>query len=166
MKDLVCKDMMPLEKNCLLPGDTVSKAFKLMRSKGMRFLAVINENDVYLGVFTSPTLIRLMLPRAMTIEMGGKNANKGLHNLNFLNMSEKNFFESLSEVKDEPVINHLSDPKSIPIASPNTPIMEGILLLHQYKRHVILVEPDTGRFVGILSINSVLLKIFGENHTI
>ena len=34
--------------------------------------------------------------------------------------------------------------------------MEGIFLIHQYKRHVILVEPQTNRFVGTLSANSLL----------
>lgn len=166
MTNLMCRDVMPKDQEVLHPEDTVSKAFKLMRRKGMRFLPVVDENGIYLGVFTSPTLIRLMLPRAMTIQLGGKNANKGLYNLNFLNMEEEDFYDSLSEVKNEPVGKHLSDPKNIPVTSPDTPIIEGVLLLHQYKRHVILVEPETEKFVGVVSINSALRKIFDEDYEI
>ncbi|MBS9778263.1 MAG: CBS domain-containing protein [Gammaproteobacteria bacterium] len=164
MFNLTCKDVMSSEQVVLHPNDTVSKAFQLMRSKGMRFLPVVDEEGKYLGVFTSPTLIKLLLPRAITIEMGGRGTHKGLNSLNFLNLEEEDFCSSLSEIKTEPVINHLSDPKNIPVTPPETPVIEGVLLLHQYKRHVILVEPVTNEFVGVLTINSVLREIFDEKY--
>ncbi len=34
--------------------------------------------------------------------------------------------------------------------------MEGIFLLYKYKRHLILVEPETNRFIGTVSANSLL----------
>ncbi len=160
---LTCKDVMGIEQSTLRPADTVSTAFHLMRQKGIRFLPVVAEDGTYIGVFTSPTLIKLLLPRAITIQMSGK-GSRSLSNLGFYHVDEEDFHDSLAEEKDEPVINHLSDPDNIPIVSPDTPMMEGILLLHKYKRHVIVVEPKTGRFVGVVSINSVLKKIFDKDH--
>ncbi len=161
---LTCKDIVQNNQETLLPTDTVSRAFYLMRKKGMRYLPVVSEDGEYIGVFTSPTLIKLMLPRAMTIHLGGKNSNKGLYDLNFLNMEEEDFYGALVEVKDEQVQNYLSDEKNIPVIPPNTPIIEGVLLLHKYKRHVILVEPETNQFVGVVSINAILKKIFDEDY--
>lgn len=162
--NLTCKDMMLKDQVVLRPDDTVSRAFTLMRRQGMRFLPVVKEDGTYIGVFTSPSLIRLLLPQAITIQMGGKNANKGLNDLRFFNLDQDSFEESLKEVKDEPVANYLSDPKNIPTTAPDTPIMEGILLLHKYKRHVILIEPDSKQFVGVLSNNSTLQHIFDEDY--
>ncbi len=162
MFNLTCKDVIPAKQVVLHPEDTVSKAFKLMRSEGMRFLPVVDQEGKYLGVFTSPTLIKLLLPRAVTITMAGKSINQGLQHLNFLQMKDEDFYSSLSDIKHEPVTNYLSDPKNIPVTSPDTPIIEGVLLLHQYKRHVILVDPESKKFVGFLTINDTLRKIFDE----
>lgn len=159
---LTCKDLMRPNQVTLSPDDTVITAFKLILEHGMRFLPVVDNTGRYLGVFTSPTLIKLLLPRAMTIELGGKDAHKGLNNLGFFNIGEADFHQSLTDIKDEKVINHLSEKSNIPVVAPDTPIMEGVLLLHQYKRHVILVEPDTDKFVGVLSINAVLQKVFDK----
>lgn len=164
---LTCKDVMGKSQATLSPTDTVSTAFHLMRKKGIRFLPVVDADGVYLGVFTSPTLIKLLLPRAMTIELsGGKKHNKSINNLGFYKIDEETFQESLAEEKDEPVINHLSDPGNIPTVNPDTAVMEGVLLLHKYKRHVIVVEPDSNKFVGVVSINSMLKTIFDEDHII
>ncbi|PID63481.1 MAG: hypothetical protein CR974_01820 [Gammaproteobacteria bacterium] len=162
MTNLTCRDLMLQDQVTLHPEDTVSKAFRLMRSKGMRFLPVVDDHGQYVGVFTSPTLIRLLLPPAVTIDVGGKNLHKGLNDLKFFNMSKEKFSEALDGVKGDAVKNYLSDPDNIPVTHPDTPIMEGILLLHKHKRHVILVEPDTRQFVGVLSINSSLRNIFDE----
>lgn len=162
---LTCRDVMPSHQITLKPDDTVSKAFNLMRANGMRFLPVVAEDGTYVGVFTSPTLIKLLLPRAITIQMSGKDS-KGLSNLGFYNIDEQDFHQSLKDIKDEKVINHLSDPDNIPVTSPDTAVMEGILLLHKYKRHVILVEPETNQFVGVVSINSALKNIFDKDYRV
>lgn len=164
---ITCKDVMVEDQSTLKPTDTVSKAFQLMRKKGIRFLPVVADDGTYVGVFTSPTLIKLLLPRAMTIELsGGKKSNKSINNLGFYHVDEDTFHDSLAEEKDESVVNHLSDPGNIPLLAPNTPVMEGVLMLHKYKRHVVLVEPDSNQFVGVVSINSVLSKMFDEDHVV
>lgn len=159
---LTCKDVMLADQPILHPNDSVSKAFKLMRRHGVRYLPVVDEEGTYLGVFTSPTLIKLLLPRAVTINLGGKGTDKGLHNLGFFNIDEEDFQHQLEELRDELVQDYLSDPKNIPVTSPKTSIMEGILLLNKYKRHVILVKPKTQKFVGVVTINSVLQQLFNE----
>ncbi len=166
---LTCKDVMVSSdiQVVLRPTDTVSTAFQLMRKMGVRFLPVIDDEGKYLGVFTSPTLIKLLLPRALTIKLGGMHeAHHALNDLKFYHVDKELFHNSLAEDKNESVMNYLSEPDSIPILSPDTSIMEGVLMLHKYKRHVILVDPKTDKFVGVVSINSVLREVFEEDSVI
>ncbi len=161
---LTCKEVMVSNQIILRPTDTVKTAFQLMRKKGVRFLPVVDDNGKYLGVFTSPTLIKLLLPRAMTIELGGnEEVHQALNDLKFYHVNKETFHSSLAEEKNESVMNHLSEPDSIPVVSPDTSVMEGVLLLHKFKRHVIVVEPNTDKFIGVVSINSVLKEIFDED---
>ncbi len=166
---LTCRDVMISSdlQAVLRPTDTVSTAFQLMRKKGVRFLPVVDNDGKYLGVFTSPTLIKLLLPRALTIEVGGNDdAPQALSDLKFYHVDKKTFHNSLKEEKDASVMNYLSDADNIPVLSPETSVMEAVLLLHRYKRHVILVEPDTNKFIGVVSINSVLKEIFDEDYIV
>lgn len=160
---LTCKDLMiPPERQAKLSAQaTVRDAFYLMREGGMRFLPVIADNGDYLGVFTSPTFMKLLLPRAITIHLGGHDANKGLNDLNFYKLKDEDFYQGLKAVKDEPVLKHLSNPKDIPTTKANAPIIEGMLLLYRYKRHVILLEGK--KFVGVLSINAVMRHVFADD---
>lgn len=158
--NLTCRDVMLECPVLLTPEDTVEKAFKLICEHGMRYLPVVDKDNKYLGVFTSATLIMLLLPPSMTIKIGGMDTDKGLKNLGFYHMSKEDFMEISKGLREMKVIDNLSAVKNIPVASPDTSIMEGILLLHNYKRHVILVEPETQQFVGVLTIKSVLKHIF------
>ncbi len=158
---LTCRDVMLENPVLLSPEDTVEKAFKLICTHGMRYLPVVDSDGKYIGVFTSATLIRLLLPSSMTIEIAGMDTDKGLKNLGFYHMGREDFLEKSQELKDEKVTDNLSHEKNIPVTSPDTPVMDGVLLLHNYKRHVILVEPESRKFVGVVTIKSVLSHIFG-----
>ncbi len=160
---LTCRDVMLAEPVLLSPDDSVEKAFKLICEHGMRYLPVVDADGIYVGVFTSPTLIKLLLPSSLTIKVGGMDTDKGLKNLGFYHMDKEDFMEKSKDLHLEKVVDNLSNPKNIPLTHPDTPIMEGILLLHNYKRHVILVEEETNKFIGVLTIKSVLNSIFNYN---
>ena len=80
-----------------------------------------------------------------------------------MSLSKADFDAQLERLKGEKVSDYLSDPTNIPVAAPDTPVMEGIFLIYKYKRHVILVDPDTGRFVGTVSANSLLGHVFSDS---
>lgn len=168
---LTCYDVMvpPEKQNTILPGESVATAFNVIKRSRARFLPVVDESGKYLGVFTAPTLLKLFLPKAVlispagTIGKGKSKTRRGqLDNLSFMRLSEEDLNAQLERLKDERVVDHMSDPDNIPVAAPDTPVMEGIFLIYQYKRHVILVEPKTGRFVGTLSANSLLDHVLGD----
>lgn len=163
-KGLTCRDVRVhwAEQETILPDQTVALAFDKIRRSKARFLPVVDENGKYIGVFTAPTLMKLLLPKAATIAMGRETGRGQIGNLSFMSLSREDFDAQLEQLKTEIVSDNLSDPANIPVVPPNTPIMEGIYLIYKYKRHVILVEPDTGIFKGTVSPNSLLDRVFGE----
>lgn len=153
---LTCFDVMvpPEDQNTIHPEESVARAFNIIKKSGARFLPVIDDAGRYLGVFTAPTLLKLILPKAALI--GLEHTRVRLNNLGFMSLSEADFEARLQQLRHEKVGDNLSDPENIPVVAPETPVMEGIFLIHQYKRHVVLVDPKTGRFVGTMSPNSLL----------
>ncbi len=159
--NLVCKDVMNQNQLTVRPETTIIDAFNLIRKYKVRYLPVVNEDGTYFGVFTSPTLIRMLLPAAATIELASNQSSAmAVANLNFFEITPEDFADRLQNLADEKIGDHISDKRKIPIVSPKKGIMDGVMLLHKYKRHVILVEPDTRQFVGVLTINSVLGHLF------
>lgn len=158
---LTCRDVMvpPHKQKTVDPGESVATAFNIIRESRARFLPVVDQDGRYVGVFTAPTLLKLILPKAATI---GRHSDSGIgkmDNLSFLNLSKEDFTTQIERLKTEKVIDNMSQPENIPIAPPETPVMTGILLIHKYKRHLILVEPDTDRFVGTVSANSLMENV-------
>jgi CBS domain-containing protein len=115
----------------------------------------VDENGKYVGVFTAPTLLKLILPRAATIGMS-ENSRVPIDHLGFMSLTKSDFDEQVERLRDLKVSDNLSSKANIPVTAPDTPIMEGIFLVYKYKRHVVLVEPKTDRFVGTVSSNSLL----------
>ncbi len=159
--NLTCKDVMNENQITVKPETNVVEAFNLIRKYKVRYLPVLEDDGTYIGVFTSPTLIKMMLPAAATIKLtGNQSSAMVVDNLNFFEIEAEDFAERLDYLVNEKVGDHLSKKRNIPIVSPNKGIMDGVMLLHKYKRHLILVEPETRKFVGVLTINSVLSHLF------
>lgn len=157
---LTCQDVMvsPDRQITIGPDTSVSDAFQLFKKHRARFLPVIDADGKYLGVFTAPTLLKLLLPKAATIGLNTDSMRVSLEGLGFMSLSKADFEAQLEHLREELVKDNLSNPANIPVTAPETPIMEGIFLYYKYKRHVVLVDSDSGRFVGTVSSNSLLEK--------
>ena len=155
---LTCFDVMVPSalQRTIHPEQSVAVAFNIIKQSRARFLPVVDGDGTYVGVFTAPTLLKLILPRAATIGMNSESTRVPLDNLGFMNLSKEDFDAQLERLHGEKVTDNMSNPVNIPVAAPDTPVMEGIFLLYKYKRHLILVEPETNRFIGTVSANSLL----------
>ncbi|NVO57996.1 CBS domain-containing protein [Rhodobacteraceae bacterium B1Z28] len=155
---LTCRDVMvpPEVQETIHTDDTVAKAFDIIRDSRVRFLPVVDTQGKFAGVFTAPTLIKMILPNAALIGMSSEATRVPISSLSFMDLTKEDFKEQITRLNEERVGDHMSNPANIPVAAPDTPVMEGIFLIHKFKRHVFLVEPDTGRFVGTVSPNSLM----------
>ncbi|WP_217353854.1 CBS domain-containing protein [Ruegeria arenilitoris] len=155
---LTCYDVMvPTEvQRTIHPDESIATAFNIIRDSRARFLPVVEDDGTYVGVFTAPTLLKLILPKAATIGLNDDASRVPIESLSFMNLTRDDFDQQLERLKTEKVRDNMSRPTNIPVAAPDTPVMEGIFLIYKFKRHVILVEPETKRFVGTVSANSLL----------
>jgi CBS domain-containing protein len=153
-----CKDVMVPShvQKTVPPHESVATALKIIKASRARFLPVVDEQGTYKGVFSAPTLLRLLLPKAALIGLDNEASRLNMNHLGFLSLNNEDFDAQVAQLKDKHVVDHMSLPENIPVAAPDTPVMEGIFLIHRYKRHLMLVEPDTQAFVGTVSANSLL----------
>lgn len=155
---LICRDVMVPShtQKTIHPDASVSQALDIIKACRARFLPAVDDTGKYVGMFSAPTLLKLIMPTAATINFSSDDSRLKLDNLSFLNLTREDLDKRVEQLKNEKVGDNLSRPEKIPVTAPDTPLMEGIFLIHKFKRHLVLVEPDTGRFVGTVSANSVL----------
>lgn len=121
---------------------------------------MVDAGGAYVGVFSAPTLLKLILPKAALINHSYEPSR--FESLHFLSLSKSDFEAQLAGLRNERVRDNMSLPENIPVAAPDTPVMEGIFRIHKFKRHLMLVEPDSGTFVGTVSANSILDRVLGD----
>lgn len=145
-----CRDIMTENPTTLRPEQTLHEALEAIHNSGKRYLSVVDEYGDFVGIFSSMTLLKRLLPRSVSIDMGRK-----MVDLNFMKTNIEELQEMLDKIGHEPVKDHLINRK-IPTCSPDDSIMEALFLLHQHHAHVIVTEKDSQRFLGIISINGLL----------
>lgn len=158
---LTCADVMvsPDLQKTIHPDASVADALELLKKHRARFIPVVDDAGKYCGVFSAPTMLKLLLPKAATIGLNTDSMRVSMDHLGFMNLDRQHFSEQVKNLKAEKVSENMSNPSNIPVTAPNTPIMEGIFLAYKFKRHVMLVEPSSKRFVGTVSANSLLDKV-------
>jgi CBS-domain-containing membrane protein len=133
--------------------DTVGTAANYILTHHLRHLPVVDEQGRYLGIFGIYALLRLTLPRAVTLE-------HGLTSVPFTTDSLLDLHQRLHELADESVVSCLR--QDVEVVNPETPLMETVLILLRARMGLPVVEKTTGRLAGMISSWEALEKIFGE----
>ena len=133
--------------------DTVGTAARYILTHRLRHLPVVDEEGRYLGIFGIFSLLQLTLPKAVMVD-------RGLADVSFLSGGLPELRERLREQADELVINSLR--QDVPTVSPETPLMETVLLLLRTRMALPVVIEETGRLVGTISSWEALNSIVGE----
>lgn len=145
-----CRDIMLTNPVVLRPDQTLLQALHIIHGRGVRYLPVVDDAGNFVGIFSSLTLMRLLLPQTFSIKMG-----KMPVDLNFMRTSLEEVRERLGEISHETIGNHVIR-EDIPTCTPDSSIMEAIHLLHAHHAHVIITEPGSRKFAGIVTINGLL----------
>lgn len=144
MKTL-CSHIMVKDPVTLQPDCTFRQALFIAQEHNVRYLPVVDDNQRFLGLFSSLTLLNLLLPQAVSINMGKKPVD-----LNFMRTSIANLQEQLDEIGHQPIFRHLIT--DVPTCHADSSIMEAIHILHNHHTHVVITDKATNRFLGIITI--------------
>jgi CBS domain-containing protein len=126
----------------LRPTDIISTAVEYIMQHRYRSLPVVDEEGRYLGVFGVNCLLKLVLPKAAIME-------KGLESVGFIHESLLDLQHRMNEVSDQPISVCMST--DIATVGPDTPLVETLLTLYRTKSSVPVLEPKTGKLLGVIS---------------
>jgi CBS domain-containing protein len=130
----------------------LTDAIDLLFRHRIKSLPVVNADGLYQGLFGIHTLVRDLLPRAATLTEDAR-----LGDLAFVHDTLATFKERLAGRLAEPVIQ-FSDTTLRPLV-PEMSLVETLLHLHRYHHNLPVVDPQTGRLLGLVTYWSVLAKL-------
>jgi len=136
------------------PADTVERAAELLVRERALALPVVEASGKLVGTFGVDDLARLLLPRAVTLGVGLEE----LTDLDFVVDSLEELRERMAHVRTDPVGDHLGDGADR-VLHPDSSFTEALFLLHRLGRDLPVVDPSTGRLVGMVSPWDVLSRL-------
>jgi len=134
----------------LHPTDKISMGVHHIMKYRYRRLPVVDDEGHFVGVFGVSCLLRLVLPKAVVME-------KGLETAPFVRDSLSDLHRRLKRVEDEPI--SLCMRFEMATVSPDTPLLETLLTLYKTRASLPVVDPDTGKLVGVISYFDVGEKV-------
>ncbi|MEN8206855.1 MAG: CBS domain-containing protein [Pseudomonadota bacterium] len=132
------------------PTDKISMGVHHIMKHRYRRLPVVDDAGHFMGVFGVSCLLRLVLPKAVVME-------KGLESVPFVRDSLSDLHRRLKAVEDEPISLCMRD-EMVRVA-PDTPLLETLLTLYKTRASLPVVDPDTGKLVGVISYFDVGDKV-------
>ena len=127
-------------------------AAALIMKHKFRNLPVIDDQGRYLGVISSNRLLRIILPKAATME-------PPLERLEFVHDTLDDLQERWKDAQDRPVTDFLDN--DVQTVAPDTSLDETLLTLYRNRTSLPVVDTETGHLVGIVSHWSVGNAVVG-----
>jgi CBS domain-containing protein len=126
----------------LHPEDSIITGIEIVMKYRYRRLPVVDAEGIFQGVFGVNCLLRMALPKAVVME-------DGLENIHFVRETLPDLRRRLKEVENEPIAMCMRQ-ESIQIA-PDLPLLETLRTLYLACASLPVVDPDSGKLLGIIS---------------
>ncbi|MDH3988189.1 MAG: CBS domain-containing protein [Gammaproteobacteria bacterium] len=152
---MIVQSIMTQDLRKIHPDETVKDGLKMMHEHHVRTLAVVNEDNQFVGLFGLRQLVDLLLPKVAQMEYG-------LTNLSFMPDDMGELYHRLQSVGKKPVSQFLESKDDLLLCSPETPLPEVLELLHQSfntSLPVMVVAGEKNKLVGMVSAWDVLEKL-------
>jgi CBS domain-containing protein len=143
----------------LLQEDTVAKAVEMLLGHRTLALPVTDRTGRYLGVFAKSRLFGLLLPAVVAIEQMLPNIAH-LPDLNFLPDYLPEMRERLQALGHHSVGEYAD--RTVPVVGPDSPIVAAVLIVFRTRNFVPVVEPASGKLLGMISTWDTIAHIRGE----
>ncbi len=152
---MTVQSIMTRDLKTIVPAHTVKEGLKMMHEWHVRTLAVVDDDNQFVGLFGMRQLVHLLLPKAAQIEFG-------LTDLSFMPDDMGELYHRLRAVGQKPVADFLEKKEDLLLCDPATPMPEVLELLHQSfntSLPVLVVEGENNKLVGMVSAWDVLEKL-------
>ena len=152
---MTCQTVMLPDPVTVLESASLADAIDLLFRHTIKNLPVVDATGLYKGLFGIHTLVRHILPRAATLD-----ADIHIGDLAFVHTTLENLKERLTGLLDEPVIR-FADTALQPLA-PDMGLVETLLYLYRHRHNLPVVDPHTGRLLGLVTYWGILAKLTGR----
>lgn len=142
-----CKNAMIKNVFTIAPEATINDAFDKMSRHAIRALPVVDQDNVYLGMFSFKVLIRGWLPKSVTME-------RGLESVDFLRGSTQDIVERMKESWGHAVRDFMATDR--PVLKPETVMAEALLLLNKNDMPLPVIDDKTGKLLGLFTEQEVI----------
>lgn len=143
-------DVMDPNPVTLKPSDKIEDAAKYIMKSRYRSLAVVDENNCYLGMFGVNCLLKQVIPKAVFLP-------NGLENVSFIHESLEELYGRFCEVKDQPISMCMN--RDIKPISLDTGLTETMLQLYETRASIPVIEDGTCKLLGMISYWDIGNKI-------
>lgn len=162
--------LMNTRPTTLQATETVEHALNQLLKHHYRMLPVVDADGRFLGVFGIHHLLGLLLPKAATVP-------GGLTDLAYVRDSLKDLRRRVREIGEQSVQEclknhaeavsqlapHGSGEDTPTVLRPGTPLIEVLLLLYRTRMSLPVVDPDSGRLLGVVFYWEVFHKLAGKH---
>ena len=131
-------------------SDTIGIAARKIMRRRYRSLPVVDNDNRFLGVVTVNCLLRLLLPKALTIK-------NGVEDISYADTTIDDLCEHFKAHVDEPIAICLKE--QVVTVDPDTSLLQTLLTLYHEKSNLPVVDKKTGRLEGMISYYDVGEKI-------
>ena len=151
-----CKTMMAPIKTSLFADEPASKAIDFMVEKHMGLVPVTERDGTFAGMISGDSLMRFMVPKAISALSRGKRAIK---HASYLDETAEEMQERLEAVRGK-TIGELADLR-VKTVNPDTPLIDALMLITG-KQYVVPVVDEGNKLLGAISFFSVLYGLREE----
>lgn len=147
----LCSELMIEDPITLAATARVTEAIDLLLRHGLHHLPVVDEAGRFVGLFGSSHVVRLLLPRAATLD--------GDADISFVHETLDDMRARVREAAGRPVAD-LTE-RDVPVTHPDTPLIRGLQLLYHTRTLVPVVAREDRRLLGVLAYRRLLEHLKG-----
>ena len=148
-----CTDVTVENALTLKPENTVQEAMVIFKENNIRSIPVVDDQEVFFGVFGLRHVLKKLLPASVQME-------DGLENLDFVREATPGITKRLQKLYAEQIGENIEN--DIASVEPDTSMWEMTRVMATQGSPVAIVEAETKKFVGLVTRQTLLDHLDSE----
>lgn len=147
-----CKDALVEKAPVVSPDQTIDVVVKTMRTSGVSMVPVVDSDRKLVGIFSYSILLEDTLPVSLAIGAGGEMGGTSVRI-----PAAPGMVKRLRQSMMGPVSTLMQRPANL--INPDTSLESAIREVREAGGSVVVVEPQTNKYVGVVSDASLLAAL-------